>query len=165
MEATAMKPPTARAVPFDDLAGSVRQSLYELTRISGAMDSGVPPGEPVAMQLVTLAAELREAAAAITSGPAQHGDGTDTVRGFLRAVRDALEIPRPAGPDDERAYLRARALRADEVCRAARNIMESAPDATGRNWSWSAAWLRTAASDHSVTGYQHAAGDMPEMIA
>jgi hypothetical protein len=151
-----MNTPTVRAVPFDDLAGSVRQSLHELAKISEAMDVGIPPGEPVAMQLVTLAAELREAAAAIANGPAQHGDGTDAVRGFLWAVRDALEIPRPAGPDDERAYLRARSLRADEICRAARNIMNSAPDATGRNWSWSAAWLRTAASDHSVGGYEHA---------
>jgi hypothetical protein len=151
-----MESPTVRAVPFDDLAGSVRQSLSALARISEGMDAGIPPGEPVAMQLVTLAAELREAAAAITSGPAQHGDGTDQVRSFLRAVCEALDIPRPAGADDERAYLRARSLRADEVVRAARNIMDSAPDPTGRNWSWSAAWLRTAASDHSVTGYEHA---------
>jgi hypothetical protein len=146
----------AGVIPFDDLAGSVRQTLSQLARISGAMDAGVPPGEPVAMQLVTLAAVLREAAAAITSQPANHGDGTDAVRGFLGAVLAALDIPASAGPDDERAYLRARSLRADEVCRAARNIIASAPDPTGRNWSWSAAWLRTAASDHPVTGYQHA---------
>jgi hypothetical protein len=103
-----MNTPSVRAVPFDDLAGSVRQSLHELAKISEAMDVGIPPGEPVAMQLVTLAAELREAAAAIANGPAQHGDGTDAVRGFLWAVRDALEM------------------------------------------------LRTAASDHSVGGYEHA---------
>jgi hypothetical protein len=118
----------------------MRQSLSELAKIS---------------QLVSLAAELREAAAAITSGPAQHGDGTDQVRGFLRAVCEALDIGKPAGADDERAYLRARSLRADEVIRAACNIMESAPDPTGRNWSWSAAWLRTAASDHGTAGYRH----------
>jgi hypothetical protein len=151
-----MNPPTVRAVPFDDLAGSVRQSLSELAKISEAMDAGHPPGEATAMRLVTLAAELREAAAAITSGPAQHGDGTDQVRSFLAAVCEALDIPRPAGADDERAYLRARSLRADEVIRAARNIMESAPDPTGRNWSWSGAWLKTAASDHGTAGYQHA---------
>jgi hypothetical protein len=33
------------------------------------------------------------------------------------------------------------------------------PDATGRHWSWSAAWLKTAANDHSTAGYQHAAAD------
>jgi hypothetical protein len=151
--------PTVRAIPFDDLAGSVRQSLGELSKISEAMDAGHPPGEHVAMRLVSLAAELREAAAAITNGPAQLGDGTDQVRSFLAACCEALDIPKPAGPEDERAYLRVRNLRADEVVRAARNITESVPDATGRNWSWSAAWLKTAASDHSTAGYQHAAAD------
>jgi hypothetical protein len=151
-----MTGPAVRAIPFDDLAGSVRQSLSELAKISEAIDAGHPPGEATAMRLTALAAELREAAAAITAQPADHGDGTDQVRSFLAAVVEALAIPDYAGDVDERAYLRCRSARADEVVRAAANIMASAPDATGRNWSWSAAWLKVAASDHGTGCYTHA---------
>lgn len=148
--------PTVRAVPFDDLAGSVRQSLSELSKISEAMDAGTVPGEAVAVRLASVAAELREAAAAITSGRRPDEDSTAMVRSFLASVCEALETLRAAGADDERGYLRARSLRADEVCRAARAIMDSANDPIGRNWAWAAAWLKVAASDHSAAGYQHA---------
>jgi hypothetical protein len=137
-----MTGPAVRAVPFADLAGSVRQSLSELAKISEAMDSGHPPGEATAMRLSALAAELREAAAAITSGRRPDEDSTTMIRGFLAAVVEALAIPQPAGPDDERAYLRSRSLRADECVRACQNIMDSANDPVGRNWAWSAGWLR-----------------------
>jgi hypothetical protein len=119
------------------------------------MDAGIPPGEATAMRLAALAGELREAAAAITSVRRPDEDSTAMIRGFLAAVAGALDIPRPASADDERAYLRARSLRADEVLRAARTIMESANDPIGRNWAWAAAWLKVAASDHGTACYAH----------
>jgi hypothetical protein len=142
-----------RANPADDLAGSVRQSLGELAKISEALDAGVPPTLALAVTLETLAGELRSAAATAAGAS---DDGTSAVRSFLQATLEALDIPSPAGPDGERAYLRVRSARADEVIRACRNILDSPSDPTGRNWAWSGAWLRTSVSDHSTLSYDHA---------
>jgi hypothetical protein len=148
-----MTGPAVRAIPAEDLAGSVRQTLGELAKVSDALDSGVVPSLTMSVMLSTLAGELRSAAAAAAGMP---DDGTAAVRSFLTAILEAFGIPRPAGPDDERAYLRTRSRRADEVERACQNILNTASDPTGNNWRWSGAWLKTAASDHGTAGYDHA---------
>jgi hypothetical protein len=124
-----MNDPTASR--DDPLAGSIRQTSGELASLSARLDAGVVPGEAMAALLLTLAGELREAAAAITRRPADHGDGTDAVRSFLTAVAVALDIPAPRAPEDERGYWRTRSARADEVLRAAAAITGSAPDPLG----------------------------------
>jgi hypothetical protein len=143
---------TVRLLPTEDLAGSVRQSLADLGKISEQLDAGVVPGMIMATQLETLAGEIRAAAAVAGGSP---DDGTSAVRGLLAAIVEALDIPGPAGPDAERAYLRIRSERAGEVVRACANVLETSSDPTARNWSWSASWLRTAAADHSTGAYQH----------
>jgi hypothetical protein len=52
-----------------NLAGSVRQTLGELARVSDELDGGEPIRPSLASRLDTLAAELRQAAAMIREVP------------------------------------------------------------------------------------------------
>ncbi|HMH90861.1 MAG TPA: hypothetical protein VK586_07210 [Streptosporangiaceae bacterium] len=59
-----MDDPTVRPKPADNLAGSIRESLGELSKISEALDSGIAPSVTMAVMIGTLAEDLRDAAAA-----------------------------------------------------------------------------------------------------
>ena len=143
-----------RANPAEDLPGSVRQSLGELAKISEALDAGVPATIAMAVTISAVAVDLRDVAALMTGTPVD--DGTASVRGMLAAIADVLDIPAPALGEGQRGFERTRSLRADEVVRACRAVLESPDDATARNWRWAARWLRIAASDHGTAGYDHA---------
>jgi hypothetical protein len=147
-----MTGPVTCPVPAD-IPGTVRGALSELAKVSEALDAGVAPTVTMAVALSAAAVGLRDVAALMTGAPVD--DGTASVRGMLAVIASVLDIPRPAAAEDERAFARTRSRRADEVVRACRAVLESADDATARNWRWAASWLRTAASDHEVSGYDH----------
>jgi len=152
-----MTGPVTRAVPAADVPATVRGALSELAKISEALDAGVPATVVMAVTLSAVSMDLRDVSALMTGAPVD--DGTASVRAMLAAIAEALDIPRPAAGEDQRGHERVRSLRSDEVIRACRAVLESPDDATARNWRWATRWLKTAASDHSVSSYAHAGPD------
>lgn len=146
--------PTAPTSPTPDIPGMVREAAAELARISHALDTGVQPTITMSTMLNVVAVNLRDASALMTGAPVD--DGTTSVRAMLACIAGALDIPQPDGPEDIPGYLKTRSLRAGEVVRACRAVIESPDDSTARNWRWATAWLATAIAEHGTDGYAHA---------
>jgi hypothetical protein len=145
------------------LLGSVRQTLADLAAIAKQLseDGQLPPS--AAAKLDRLGRELAEAAAAVRAVPGQPPEparrpgpvlGLPAVAALLTAVAGALDIPPPAGPDDEMVFLRLRSARAAEALRAIMNVLSHQP-ASDLDVAWCAAWLDQALAGYPAAGYEH----------
>jgi hypothetical protein len=156
------------ATPAANLIGSVQQTLTDLRQLARQLPEDGQPPPSTATALTRLSRELAEAAAMVraipghpdapsTPGPRPIGVpmlGTTAVRGLLTAVSKALDIPPPAGPDDEMTFLRLRSERATEALRSVLNFL-SHPSRTDLDLSWCAAWLDEALEQYPADQYSH----------
>jgi hypothetical protein len=155
-------------IPGGDLRGSVQQSAADLCDVAARLsdDDVVAPG--VARILARLSTELAEAAAVARAVPGDDDApgsrpipvrmlSSTAVRGLLRAVADALDIPAPASQQDELTFLRLRSDRAAEAIRALYAVLAHA-GRTELDLAWTSASLRRALQQYPADSYEHAAG-------
>jgi hypothetical protein len=139
--------------------------LAELTtdlRLIWAADpADTAAADQAAAKLDRLARELAEAASmarAITGHPRQAPAvpfiGRSALSGLLTAVITALEIPPPAGTEDETIFLRVRSQRAAEAARACRRVLDD-KGATDLDLAWTGAWLDAMCRQLPADGYEH----------
>jgi hypothetical protein len=78
--------------------------------------------------------------------------GSTAVRALLTALGGVLDIPLPAGPDDEVTFLRLRSERAAEANRAILRVLAE-KTATDLDLAWTAAWLNEAMRQYPADAY------------
>jgi hypothetical protein len=160
--------PTTRTTTAEDLRGSVQQSLADLAKVAEALPEAGSPPPNAARVLTQLSGELAEAAAMVRALPGRPADdpaatapavpllGSTAVRALLTALGSALDIPLPAGPDDEVTFLRLRSERAAEANRAILRVLCDRA-ATDLDLAWTGAWLDEAMRQYPADAYEHSA--------